>query len=83
MSRCADIKRNLSRKCAALGIPVSGIFELTPRCNLRCRMCYVRLTPEEMAPLGQEQTTQQWLELARACLVKSPAALPHRRAAPA
>ena len=65
MSGCADIKRSLSRKCAALGIPVSGIFELTPRCNLRCRMCYVRLTPEEMAPLGQEQTTGQWLELAR------------------
>ena len=53
MSGCADIKRSLSRKCAAMGIPVSGIFELTPRCNLRCRMCYVRLTPEEMAPLGQ------------------------------
>ena len=65
MSGCADIKRSLSRKCAAMGIPVSGIFELTPRCNLRCRMCYVRLTPEEMAPLGQEQTTGQWLELAR------------------
>ena len=64
MSRCSDVRRNLCRKCAGLGIPVSGIFELTPRCNLRCRMCYVRLTPEEMAPLGQEQTTEQWLKLA-------------------
>lgn len=27
-------------------------------------MCYVRLTPEEMKPLGQERTTQQWLALA-------------------
>ena len=65
MSRCSDIKRSLCRKCAGLGIPVSGIFELTPRCNLRCRMCYVRLTPEEMTPIGQEQTAEQWLELAR------------------
>ena len=65
MTRHADIKRILSRKCAGLGIPVSGIFELTPRCNLRCKMCYVRLTPEEMEPLGKERTTQQWLELAR------------------
>lgn len=65
MARYADVKRMLSRKCALLGIPVSGIFELTPRCNLRCRMCYVRLTPEEMEPLGRELTTEQWLELAR------------------
>ena len=65
MGRCADVRRSLCRKCAGLGIPVSGIFELTPRCNLRCRMCYVRLTPEEMAPLGQERTTRQWLELAK------------------
>ena len=61
---CVDIRRALSRKCAALGIPVSGIFELTPRCNLQCSMCYVRLTPEEMAPFGQERTTAQWLDLA-------------------
>ena len=48
----AQIRRALSRRCAALGIPVSGIFELTPRCNLRCNMCYVRLTPAQMAPIG-------------------------------
>ena len=65
MSRCSDIRRSLGRKCADLGIPVNGIFELTPRCNLRCKMCYVRLTPEEMEPLGHERTTDQWLELAR------------------
>jgi MoaA/NifB/PqqE/SkfB family radical SAM enzyme len=27
-------------------------------------MCYVRLSPEEMKPLGQERTAAQWLELA-------------------
>lgn len=61
----ADIRRALSLKCADLGIPVSGFFELTPRCNLRCKMCYVRLTPEQMAPIGQELTAEQWLETAR------------------
>ena len=25
------------------GIPLSGTFELTPLCNFRCRMCYVRV----------------------------------------
>lgn len=61
----ADIRRLLCRKCAQLGIPVSGIFELTPRCNLQCKMCYVRLTPEQMAPIGNELTAEQWLDLGR------------------
>ncbi|MBQ3214968.1 MAG: radical SAM protein [Oscillospiraceae bacterium] len=61
----SDIRRSLTHRCAGLGIPVSGTFELTPRCNLRCRMCYVRLTPEQMAPIGQERTAQQWLEMAQ------------------
>lgn len=61
----AEIRRIISRRSAALGVPVSGIFELTPRCNLRCKMCYVRLTPEQMAPLGKELTAAQWLDLAR------------------
>lgn len=61
----ADIRRHLSQKCAHMGIPVSGIFELTPRCNLNCKMCYVRLTPQQMAPIGTERTTEQWLSLAK------------------
>ena len=61
----ANIRRFLTRKCAGLGIPVSGIFELTPRCNLQCKMCYVRLTPAQMAPIGQELSARKWLRLAR------------------
>lgn len=63
----ADIKRYLLRKCSTLGIPVSGIFELTPRCNLKCKMCYVRLTKEQMAPLGRELTADEWIDLGRQC----------------
>lgn len=61
----AQIRRMLCRRCAAQGIPVSGVFELTPRCNLRCKMCYVRLTPAQMAPIGRELTREEWLSLAR------------------
>lgn len=61
----ANIKYILSRRCALHGIPISGIFELTPRCNLNCKMCYVRLTPAEMEPLGRELTANEWLELAQ------------------
>jgi len=62
---CADIRRTLTRKCALLGIPVSGTFELTPRCNLHCKMCYIRMTPEQMALVGREMTAAEWLSTAR------------------
>lgn len=64
--RSPQIQRVLSRRCAAQGIPVSGIFELTPRCNLRCKMCYIRLTPDQMAPIGRELTAEEWLQIAAA-----------------
>lgn len=62
---CADIRRNLCRRCAALQIPVSGIFELTPRCNLGCEMCYIRLTSEQMKPIGTEKSAEEWIALGK------------------
>ncbi len=59
------IKQRLLSKAALAGIPVLGTFELTPRCNFQCKMCYVRMTPEEMRPLGRERTAEEWLELGR------------------
>ena len=64
-SETANIRRFLTRRCAKLGIPVCGTFELTPRCNLQCKMCYIRLTPEQMRPLGQELTADEWVHLAQ------------------
>lgn len=60
-----EIKRFLSLKGAYQGIPITGAFELTPRCNLACKMCYVRLTPQEMAERGRERTKDEWLEIGR------------------
>lgn len=45
--------------------PLSGTFELSPVCNLACKMCYVRKTPSEVAasprpPVG----LIQWLSIA-------------------
>ena len=42
------IERFLSFKAREQGVPYSGSFELTPLCNLDCKMCYVHLTPEQM-----------------------------------
>lgn len=58
------IRRMLLQRAALSKSPISAILELTPRCNLRCRMCYIRMTPEEMAPRGRERTAEEWLTLA-------------------
>ncbi len=46
-------------------IPVSGTFELTPRCNLSCKMCYIRMSGEEAAARGRELTAEEWLAVGR------------------
>lgn len=44
------------------GTPVSGIFELTPLCNLDCKMCYVHLTFEQMK--GKRLlSAEEWIDL--------------------
>lgn len=51
----------LHARGAQLGLPISGNFELTARCNFSCPMCYVHLCK---ARQEQELTAQQWLSLA-------------------
>ena len=51
----------LHDKGARDGIPVSGTFELTQRCNFNCEMCYVHDCKQNIAPLSAED----WLSLAK------------------
>lgn len=60
-----SIKRYIFRKGAAKHIPVSGTFELTPRCNLNCEMCYIHMTPSEEREVGTELSTEEWINLGR------------------
>lgn len=53
------------QKAAASGIPLSGTFELTPLCNMNCKMCYVRLSAEEQQERGALATPEQWLSVAK------------------
>lgn len=55
----------LHSKGARLGLPISGTFELTARCNFNCPMCYVHLKQEDIDAQGRELTTQQWIDLAQ------------------
>ena len=55
------LNRN-NRLWRKLGVPAAPYFELTPRCTLDCKMCYVHLTPEQMGD-RKELSTEQWLRL--------------------
>lgn len=52
-------------KAFAEEIPISGTFELTPRCNFNCKMCYVHLQEQDIASHGQEMPADEWLRIAR------------------
>lgn len=53
--RFHDFQEYLAEKARKRNVPISGILELTPVCNLDCGMCYVhsrcrRYSPEEIRP---------------------------------
>ena len=57
--RYEAVRTFLSFKARDKAIPISGSFELTPLCNLDCKMCYVHLQKEQMAG-AQLLTVEQW-----------------------
>jgi len=38
----------LESKCRTAKVPWTGVFEITPMCNLDCKMCYVHLNRQQM-----------------------------------
>lgn len=57
----------LFAKAGGQGIPLSGTFELTARCNLDCRMCYIHKRANDAAVLRRERSAADWLALAQDC----------------
>ena len=58
------VEKRLVEKANRLRIPLSTGFELTPVCNLNCRMCYVRLGKRQADALGGVRDMSFWLDLA-------------------
>lgn len=54
----------LLRRAAKTGVPITGSFELTPLCNLNCKMCYVRMNRTEQEKISRLQTAEEWTALA-------------------
>lgn len=62
----APVTRFLMGKAAKMGVPISGTFELSPVCNFSCRMCYVRMSSEQVAAHPRPMVkVEQWLQWAR------------------
>lgn len=55
----------LHKKAAVMRIPLSGTFELTPVCNMDCKMCYIRMSKQQQQSIAPLRTAQEWIELAR------------------
>ncbi len=59
------VLRELNQNAAELRQPASGIFELTSRCNLTCRMCYVCHPANNIEVRTKELSASKWLSLGR------------------
>lgn len=54
----------LFAKASAQGVPLAGSFELTSRCNLDCKMCYIHRRSCDKAALLGEKNADWWVSLA-------------------
>ena len=45
-------------------IPLAGSFELTPRCTLDCKMCYIHRRSSDKSAIAEEKDTKFWIDLA-------------------
>ena len=60
--RYDHVRRFLDFRAREEAIPLTGTFELTPLCNLDCKMCYVHLNKDQMQ--GAELlSTEEWKQI--------------------
>ena len=56
----SNLARRLENKLLSKGLPTQAVFEITPLCNLSCKMCFVRLDKDKMDSMGKLMTAEQW-----------------------
>lgn len=61
----SNVQDRILEKASRARIPIMCSFELLPTCNLKCKMCYVRKTPEEVRAGGGLKNADWWLALAK------------------
>jgi radical SAM protein with 4Fe4S-binding SPASM domain len=61
-ARYREVRKFMNFKAREKNVPISGCFELTPLCNLSCKMCYVHLNRDQMG--GAELLpTETWKDI--------------------
>ncbi|MGC9469022.1 MAG: radical SAM protein, partial [Anaerolineae bacterium] len=58
----SDFGTRLRERIAGKRVPLSGSLELTFRCNLRCKHCYLDGVHDGI-PGQEELTTEEWYDL--------------------
>lgn len=65
MADASTVEQILMKQAFVQKVPINGSLELLPLCNLNCKMCYVRLSKQEMDAQGRLRTWEEWLDVAR------------------
>lgn len=55
----------LHSKASLTKTPISGTFELSPLCNMDCKMCYIKISKEKQESIARLRTKEEWIELAQ------------------
>ena len=66
-----NLRTGLYLKAMKDRAPIHGSFELTPRCNLNCKMCYIRMSEKEMCSAGREWTANQWIDFGKCAGIRA------------
>ena len=61
MEDAISLEKRLFEKASKNNVPLYGILELLPLCNMNCDMCYVRMDAEEMKSKGRLRTFDEWV----------------------
>lgn len=59
-----DIYELLVKKAKKARVPITVNLELLPICNLECKMCYIRLTADDVKKAGGLKSIEEWLSIA-------------------
>ena len=58
------IEQEICNRADLHQIPIAGNIELLPLCNMSCKMCFAKMTREEMQEHAPMHTWQEWLAVA-------------------
>ena len=59
------IEQRICNKADLARIPIAGNIELLPLCNMDCKMCFAKMTKEQMESHAPMHSYKEWLKVAK------------------